>query len=170
MSKIIDRFFKWYNKHYLLNISIALALFLLQLIHLYWLGTDVIAEKLTNQRFFPFPDLWLPLLILVDYIEIPALFTTSLIYINELRKRYNFKSLLFLILLLSQFLHIFWITDEYVIEHFTAINHQTILSGLLAWFAILIDYAEVPVIIDTVKRLLQALKEKKLKSIKKALK
>lgn len=170
MKKILDKFFLWYNKYYLLNLSIAFALFALQIVHLYWLGTSVIAEKLTSHSFFQVNNFWLGLLLIVDYTEIPALFSTGLIYVNEIRKNgSSFKNMLFIVLLLSQFLHIFWITDEFVIEHFTKISHQTIFSGFLAWIAILIDYGEVPVIIDTTKKLIAALKKGKLKAVKQVL-
>src|SRR3989344_1566203 len=150
MSKILNNFFNWYNKHYTLNVSIALGLFLLQLIHLYWLGTHVIALKVFGVSFFTPSELYEQIIILVDYTEIPALITTGLIYINELRQKRNFKSALFIVLLLSQFLHIFWITDEFVLESFTGAVKDTVLPGWLAWLAILIDYLELPVIWDTI--------------------
>ncbi len=50
-----------------------------------------------------------------------------------------------ILLINSQWLHIFWITDEILLE-------QGILSPFLAWLAILIDYLELPVIFDTMKR------------------
>ena len=171
MKNLINKFFAWYNRYYLLNISIALFLFLLQLVHLYWLAADVIAFKLIGQQFYPVSGLWYKLLLLVDYTEIPALITTALIYVNELRKKgYHFKSVLFIALLLSQFLHIFWITDEFVLEQFNIVEHASPHLPLwLAWIAILIDYLEVPVIIDTTKRLIDAIRKNNYKELKKAL-
>lgn len=59
----------------------------------------------------------------------------------------------------SQWLHILWITDEYVIEAFTDIHTALAIPPLLAWTAIAIDYLELPVIFDTTKKFLSALKK-----------
>ncbi len=171
MKTQIKSFFDWYERHYLLNISIAGGLFLLQLVHLYWLATDVIAFKLFEKSFFHLTGFWYYLILIVDYTEIPALISAGLIYVNELRKGYSLKSLLFIILLASQLLHIFWITDEFVVESFTSNSTPIIgLSGWLAWIAILIDYGEVPVIYDTLKRVWDAVKKGDLAQAGKALK
>ena len=85
----------------------------------------------------------------MDYTEIPALITTSFLYIYELRKRFSWKAVFFLIALNSQWLHLFWITDEFVLNQFSG-RPDTVLPVWLAWVAIMIDYLEVPVIIDTV--------------------
>ncbi len=167
---MVQRFWNWYEKHLILNISVALFLFLLQIIHLYWLGGHVISERLTGQSHVNFTGIWYYLILIVDYTEIPALISTALIYINELRKGYTFKNVFYLLLLLSQVLHIFWITDEYVVEVFTANVTVSHFSGITAWIAILIDYLEVPVIIDTVRRLYIALKQKQLTAVQQALK
>ena len=77
----------------------------------------------------------------------------SLVYVNELRHGFTLKALLFLLFLNSQWLHIFWITDEYVVQR--AVRRTRPSSSLpawLAWVAILIDYLELPVIYDTLKR------------------
>lgn len=164
MKKLINSFFNWYNRHLTLNIAIAAFLFALQIIHLYWLAADVIALKLFGESFLPLNPLLFRLIILVDYTEIPALLSTALIYVNDLRtKGYNFKSTLFIALLASQILHIFWITDTFVIETFAGRNHSIGMPGWLAWIAILIDYLEVPVIIDTVKKLIDAWQKKDYK-------
>ena len=163
MKRLIDRFFNWYEKHLTINITLALGLFLLQLIHLFWLFTDVVLLKLTGRSYFPISNLWQTAVVLVDYTEIPALFTVSLIYINELRKKLNLKSFLFLMLLLSQVIHIFWITDEFVVSQFTGQGAPVNIPGWLAWVAIAIDYLEIPVIIDTTKKLITAIKSRDLK-------
>jgi hypothetical protein len=155
-SKLFSNFFDWYEKHLKLNTAIASGLFLLQLIHLYWLFTDVILFKLTGHSYFPINHFWQYVLILVDYTEIPALISTTILYINEYRKTKTFKSFLFIFLLNSQWLHLFWITDEFVVESFNT-THQMILPAWLAWIAILIDYLEVPVIIDTTKKFVESL-------------
>jgi hypothetical protein len=172
MKNLWNSFWKWYNQNLTLNIAIAAILFSLQLIHLYWLFADVILFKLTGHSYFHLTGIWYYLIILVDYTEIPALITTSLIYINEIRtKGYSFKNVLFIFLLLSQFLHIFWITDEFVIGTFTGSQGQFIgIPAWLAWIAILIDYGEVPVIIDTFKKLFEALKTGDTKRVKEAFK
>lgn len=170
MKKLISSFWGWYERNYLLNISFATLLFSIQLVHLYWLSADVVATKLFSQSFFKLEGIWYLLILIVDYTEIPALITTSFIYLNELRKGYKISSLLYLFFLNSQWIHIFWITDEFVIEQFTKIDSQTILPLWLAWIAITIDYLELPVIFDTIKRLIQAIQQKDIKQMAKALK
>ena len=156
---IFDKFWKWYNRHLLLNTAIAAGLFVLQLVHLYWLTTHVVFHRVFEISLWnPSPFLeWL--LLIVDYTEIPALITTSLVYINELRKKNNLKSILYLIFLNSQFLHIFWITDEFVVEQFSG-RSGTILPFWLAWVAILIDYLELPVIFETLAKAIKEVKRK----------
>ncbi len=167
MRKVFNDFFNWYNKHLTLNITIAAFLFSLQLIHLYWLFTDVILFKLFGSSFFNLTGLWYSAILIVDYTEIPALISTGLIYVNELRKKgYSFKNVLFIFLLASQFLHIFWITDEYVIEQFAHVSNAPILPHWLAWIAILIDYGEVPVIIVTSKRVCGAVSHGRIRQEK----
>lgn len=158
------KFWAWFEKHKTLTTGVAAFLFTLQLVHLYWLTTDVVLLKLTGQSFFKPSVLLQSLIYIVDYLEIPAIFTTSLLYLNELRKKFNFKSLWFLIFINSQWLHIFWITDEFVIEHF--FNHQPgiIIPLWFAWVAILIDYLELPVIVDTLKKFFVSLKKEGLTS------
>lgn len=170
MGSLINKFFVWYNKYYLVNVSIAAFLFALQIIHLYWLAADVIAFKLFGESFFHLEGIWYYLILLVDYTEIPALISVSLVYINELRQKFNWKSALFIGLLLSQFLHIFWITDEFVVEQFVEGTKATVLPVWLAWVAILIDYGEVPVIIDTIKKVWDGVKKGNLKQAGNALK
>jgi hypothetical protein len=160
MRELIRNFFDWYEKHLLLNMSIALGLFLLQLVHLYWLFADVIMLRLTGNSLFPLTGIWQSIIVLVDYTEIPALIGTSLIYINELRKKWSLKSFLFILLLSSQFLHMFWITDEFVISQFTGADSPLNIPGWLAWVAIAIDYLEIPVIIDTTLKIITAIRKR----------
>src|SRR5690606_19146011 len=98
------------------------------------------------------------LILVVDYLEIPAIISTSLVYIHELREKFNYKSLIFLFFLNSQWLHLFWITDEIVIETFTG-SALVQIPVWLAWFAILIDYLELPVVYDTLRSFIKALKK-----------
>jgi hypothetical protein len=151
-----NRFWAWYERHYWLTISVSTGLFALQIVHLYWLTTAVVMKLLLGHSYFTTAPIVQLVLILVDYTEIPALIATSLIYINDLRKKFTWKSVLFLIFLNSQWLHLFWITDEFVVDIFRS-HSGTILPLWLAWIAILIDYLELPVIVDTVMRMLEEL-------------
>lgn len=58
----------------------------------------------------------------------------------------------------TQWIHLFWITDEFVVDSFTGNGTNTILPIWLAWAAIPIDYLELPVIYDTMKKFLLTLK------------
>lgn len=151
MKNILARFWEWYNRYYLLALTITSFLFLLQLFHLYWLFTDVILLRLTGHSYFAFPPLWGTISTVLDYTEIPALVSTSLVYINQFRLTGQKKNLWYLFALNIQWLHLFWITDQVVVETF---GQQSYLhwSALLAWIAILIDYAELPVMYDTAKK------------------
>lgn len=153
-------FWEWYERTYTLNVSIALTLFLIQLFHLAWLTGEVVWAHIFGAPFFVFTGAWETVIVLVDYTEIPALLSVSLIYINELRSGWNFKSALYLVFLNSQFLHIFWITDEYVVTMFN--NPGTILPLWVAYLAIAIDYLELPVMFDTFKRFFSALRERRV--------
>ena len=84
---------------------------------------------------------------LADYAEIPALVSATLLYGYHLRTRLQVRSLVYLVLVNSQWVHLLWLTDEVVVRTFTA---QTLLvwPALAAWTAILIDYLELPVILD----------------------
>jgi len=153
-------FWDWYDRNYVLNVSIALGLFLLQITHLFWLGGEVMATRLFGYPFFEFSGLSETAILFVDYVEIPAIFTMTLVYIDAWRRGAKWNAFLMLVLLHSQWLHIFWITDEYITDTFSA-SGQTILPVWLAWTAILIDYLEVPVVFDTLKKLYTAVMEKR---------
>jgi len=160
-----QRFWRWYERHYLFNITLSAGLFLLQLVHLYWLTTHVVLFRLLGHSYFSPSPLWQYLLIAVDYTEIPALLATSLMYIHDLRRRgMRWKILLYLLFLNIQWLHLFWITDEFVINQFSD-TPATILPMWLAWVAIFIDYLELPVIFDTIRRLSWQLKENRFRDI-----
>ena len=132
---------------------------LLQIFHLVWLFAEVVWMKLSGTPLFSLHGMPKLIMVLVDYTEIPALISASLIYVNELRKSFSFKSLLFLVFLNSQWLHLFWITDEFVMAVFIQ-GTAIIMPVWLAWVAILIDYLEVPVIYDTVKKFIVSLRRK----------
>src|SRR3989344_889405 len=119
-------FWRWYERTYTLNISIALGLFLLQIVHLIWLFGEVVWTKAFGTPLFTFGPIHDLVVAVVDYTEIPALISASLIYINELRKLWSWKNILYLIFLNSQWLHLFWITDEIVVTSLTGTVAVTI--------------------------------------------
>ena len=160
LKKIADSFFSWYERNYTLNLGIASFLFIWQLVHLYWLTVDVVFLRLFGVSLLPLEGIWEFLIIFADYTEIPALLSTSLIYIHSLTKKFSWKNILFLVFVNSQWLHLFWITDEFVIQQFTNAS-VAILPIWLAWLAILIDYLELPVIYDTVKKFFVSLGRRK---------
>lgn len=141
-------FWGWYERNYSLILWATTLLFLVQVVHLYWLGADVIAGKILGYSFFNPSALWRYLIIVVDYTEVPALVSTSVLYLYELRKKFSWKAVAFLVMLNSQWLHLFWITDEFVINQFAG-RADSVLPAWLAWVAIFIDYLELPVIVDT---------------------
>ena len=151
MKKYINHFWSWYEENLHLNIGIAAGIFIWQLIHLVWLTSDVVIWRLFSFAPLNLSGVWEYLIIAVDYMEIPALITVSLVYINDLRQNRDiFKSILFLVLLNSQWLHLFWITDEFVLAHFRGEHIPAPLW--LIWLAISIDYLELPVIYDTIRK------------------
>jgi len=158
IREAIREFWQWYERHYALNIAIAAGLFLLQLVHLVWLTGQPLAEMVTGSPLFDIgaPARWA--IVLVDYTELPALVSVSLVYVNELRKNgVALKPILYLVFLNSQWLHIFWITDEFVVA--AGDGASTSLPVWLAYVALLIDYLELPVIYDTVRRLAVSVRE-----------
>ncbi len=162
MRDLWRNFFDWYERNYLINITVAAGLFLLQLIHLYWLTVDVVFMRLFDVSYFNPDGLVYYFILLVDYTEIPALISVSLVYINDLRKGFAWKPVIFLIFLNSQWLHIFWITDEFVVNEFTGEAAVSSLPAWAAWFAIMIDYLELPVIYDTMRKFFVAMRERRV--------
>ncbi len=165
-ARLWQGFWGWYERNYVLNVGLAALLFMLQIAHLTWLGADPIATRLTDHSVFSLHGFLQYAIWFVDYTEIPALIAASLVYVNELRRGFSFKAVLFLVFLNSQWLHIFWITDEFVAGELSGAGGAgaSALPGFLAWVAILIDYLELPVIYDTLKRLATALRQRRLPS------
>jgi len=162
-------FWSWYERNYVLNVSIALGLFIIQIIHLTWLGGEVVALRAFGYTLFELSGIWEKIIVLVDYTEIPAIFTMTLVYVDAWRRGDRRNAVLMLFLLHSQWLHIFWITDEFVVDTFSEHGH-TVLPMWLAWVAIGIDYLEIPVILDTLKKLFVAVRDKKgIAGVKEAL-
>ena len=160
MSRPLRGFWSWYERHYLLNVGLASGLFVLQLVHLYWLTTHVVMHRILGYGLFDPSAVLEYLIIIVDYTEIPAIVTTSVYYFYQLQKGFSWKPVLLLIALNSQWLHLFWITDEFVINQFS--GRATILPVWLAWVAILIDYLELPVIFDTLREFVRTLRQRGL--------
>jgi hypothetical protein len=156
----MQRFWNWYERHYTLNVSIAAALFALQILHLVWLTAEPLWTKLFDEALFTIDKPYSWPLYLVDYTEIPALLGVSLLYLHELRSGLALRPVLFLVFLNTQWLHIFWITDEFVVDSSGA--QGTVLPAWLAYAAILIDYLELPVIADTVRKTVAAHRERRL--------
>lgn len=154
-------FWDWYERNYTLNAGIAAGLFLIQIIHLIWLFGEVIWFKLTGTPLFTLTGVWKTIIILVDYTEIPAIISTSFVYIHDIRTKRGIKPWAYLLFINSQWLHLFWITDEFVIDAFT--THTAILPIWLAWVAIFIDYLELPVIVDTIQKFIQSAEEDTVK-------
>ncbi len=165
----MKKFWNWYEKNETLALGITTFLFVLQLIHLFWLFAHVIMLRLTGVSYFDPTGIWNFFILLVDYTEIPALIATSVLYLNEYRKTKSKKSLLFLLFLNTQWIHLFWITDEFVVTTFTG-NAPLMIPAWLAWIAILIDYLEVPVIIDTLRKFIKEIKNGQVKKALLALK
>lgn len=162
MKKAFEKFFDWYEKYTDQNTVVAAALFVTQILHLVWLTLFVIAGRLTGEPIWEPSSFWETLLILFDYFEIPAIIATTLLYISKLRRNENVKKAVRnLVFINSQWLHIFWITDEFVIDKLTgAAEYATILPFWLAWLAIVIDYLELPVIYDTAKESILIIKRR----------
>jgi len=156
---MVKKFWSWYKENLLLNQAIVAVLFGWQILHLFWLTTHVVAEKFLGYPFFNPSESYQFLLIIADYFEIPALISGTLLYFYALKEGSVKKNLTFILLINSQWLHLFWITDEFVIDSFGH-RESTILPFWLAWVAIFIDYLELPVIYDTMRSTLKKLLKK----------
>ena len=156
MKILSNNFSVWYKKNYKINLYITAGLFVWQLAHLYWMFADIILFRLFGQEFWQVGKLGNFIISIVDYTEIPALVLSSLFYFHELQKNFHWKNVLFLFLINSQWFHLFWITDEVVYAQFTGTS-ALLLPLWLSWLAILIDYLEIPVIYDTLKKVVVSL-------------
>ncbi len=163
---LLNNFWNWYERHYRINLILTTFLFLLQVFHLYWLFTDVVLLRLTGHSYFLLKPIWGQFSIFFDYSEIPALISTTILYAHYLRQKFSYKHLFYLLFLNIQWLHILWITDEYVIEQLSGVGSLIHWGNTLAWIAIAIDYLELPVIFDTTKQTIKEIgkyfKEKNL--------
>lgn len=150
------KFWEWYNRSYRAQLRIAAFLFGLQIVHLAWLTAFVVAPKILGEpiRIGSAPVFEF-LVVVVDYLEVPAIITTSLVYSASFARERKKKDVLYLVLLNVQWLHILWITDEVVLEAFARGAHSFVWHPVIAWLAIMIDYLELPVIFETIKRAIQ---------------
>jgi hypothetical protein len=149
MSVAIQKILDFWTKYESLNLKITFILISLQILHLYWLTTDVVLQRIAGESYLGLPRILLPLFIVIDYVEIPALVSGITFYLFSIFKRgsHSRKNVVFLLLLAIQVVHIFWITDEVVYESLLD-NDLVIFPVYAAWTAILIDYLEIPVMVD----------------------
>jgi hypothetical protein len=145
-----QKFLGWYEKHRRVHVAIAAGLFTTQIVHLIWLTGNAVTPRLFGFQFFDAGPVGQVLIAAVDYLEIPAIISASLLYILDFRKGFAWKPLLMLFFINSQWLHLFWITDEVVVTTLT--DGVETWPAWLAWIAILIDYLELPVIYDTLRQ------------------
>lgn len=155
-----NNFWRWYEKRYNIIAPATALLFLLQLVHLYWMTTNVAFVRLFGHAFWNPSTFWNTVIALVDYTEIPAIISSTVFYIHQYREGMDlrWKSILFLFLINSQWVHLFWITDEVIYAQFTGAA-AVMLPTWLSWSAIAIDYLELPVIYDTVKKAVISLRK-----------
>ena len=149
-----NKFINFYLRYQNLNLKISFLLISLQLLHLYWLTTDVVLYRITGTDYFVEASGFVLLFIIIDYIEIPALVSGIIYYFFNLiynKKEKRIKDTIFLILLAIQSIHIFWITDDIVYSTFVGADLIE-LPEYIVWIAILIDYLELPVIYDLLKK------------------
>jgi hypothetical protein len=155
-QKIVNFWYRYEN----LNLKITFILISLQLLHLYWLTTDVVLQRIYGESFLIFPKAFLPVFVVIDYIEIPALISGITFYSLSIYKHQkdSWKNSLFLAMLAVQVVHIFWITDEIVYD--TLFKTRLVEFPLyIAWIAILIDYLELPVMADLFYKIIKGEKK-----------
>ena len=149
MTVAIQKILNFWTRYENLNLKITFVLISLQILHLYWLTADVVFQRLLGHSYLGLPRELLPLFIIVDYVEIPALVSGITFYLFSISKGGpdSRKNVIFLVLLGIQVVHIFWITDEIVYQSLLG-NDLIKIPVYLTWVAILIDYLEIPVMID----------------------
>lgn len=154
-----NEFWNWYEKKYSVIAPLTAALFLLQLVHLYWITTNIVFLKVFGHPFWEPNGFWNTVIALVDYTEIPAILSTSVLYVHQYQRDSlrRWQSIAFLTMINSQWLHLFWITDEVIYAQFAGAA-AFMIPAWLAWTAISIDYLELPVIYDTIKKALVSLR------------
>ncbi|HEY8108750.1 MAG TPA: hypothetical protein VIF43_01955 [Patescibacteria group bacterium] len=160
----------WYERHYQLAVTVSALLFLTQLVHLYWLSAHVVAQRLVGESYWTLAPFWQAALSAADYLEIPALVSTSILYLVILHRQFTWKRFLILVGINLQWLHIYWITDEFVVASLGVGEAGTTLPVWLAWIAIGIDYLELPAIFDTTREAIREYRKRGLRGVRQALK
>lgn len=155
-KNLFAKIVSWYNRNYKANLYVAAGLLVLQLLHLYWMTTNIVMLKLFGREFWNVGTHGNILISLVDYTEIPAIILTSVFYLGQLGERFRWKEFILLLLINSQWIHLFWITDEVIVAEWTG-QAAIMLPAWLAWCAILVDYLELPVIYDTIRKSVKSL-------------
>lgn len=157
---MLNKFWKWYERNYKIIAPLTALLFLLQIVHLYWMTTNIVFFRALGHPFWNPGHLWNTIIALVDYTEIPAIISSSIFYIHQYRtnKESHSHSILFLLLINSQWIHLFWITDEVIYTQLSG-TAAFIMPVWLSWISISIDYLELPVMYDTIKKAILALRK-----------
>ncbi|MES3031709.1 MAG: hypothetical protein V4699_00490 [Patescibacteria group bacterium] len=160
---MLNKFWIWYERNYKVIAPITALLFLLQLVHLYWMTTNIVFFRLFEHPFWDPSKFWNTVIALVDYTEIPAILSSTIFYIHQYQKDSGMKwrSIIFLLLINSQWIHLFWITDEVIYAQIAG-TVAVMMPVWLSWVAISIDYLELPVMYDTVKKVIGSLRSKEI--------
>ncbi len=157
-----NKFWRWYEKWYRVITPLTAILFVSQFVHLYWMTTNVAFFRIFGYSFWDVSTFWNTVIALVDYTEIPAIISSSILYIYQYRmdKNMRWHSIFFLFFINSQWLHLFWITDEIIYTQFAG-TALVAIPVWLSWVAISIDYLELPVMYDTIKKAFSSLHQPK---------
>lgn len=132
---------------YVLYVNLGFLLF--QMLHLTWLATNFLLPS-----FFGTPPVsWFDtreasvFLSLADYIEVPVLIY-NIVYIAIVYRIHRIitkNHVTTLIIVMLQFIHIYWLTDEVILENAYPIY--------LTMIAVIIDYTELLWFRNTIKEL-----------------
>ncbi|MDO8466667.1 MAG: hypothetical protein Q7S83_00835 [bacterium] len=148
----MEKFWLWYERHYRISLAITAFLFTLQIVHLIWLATDIVLPAIIGTpHVFAENSFARIILALVDYTEIPALISVNILYLRHLKISPSFKHYTYLVFINLQWAHLFWITDEIILETFGKHGVTPEWNVWLAVLAIGIDYLELPVIYETLR-------------------
>lgn len=83
---MLNKFWLWYEREYRVIAPLTALLFLLQLVHLYWMTTNIVFFRLFGHPFWDPSAFWNTVIALVDYTEIPAIISSSVFYIHQYKK------------------------------------------------------------------------------------
>jgi hypothetical protein len=120
-----------------------------QSIHLLWLATNYLFPSIfgvTPWAIFEDRNVEV-ILSIVDFIEVPFLMFNVIYFgLRLLRKKTDKMLIVTTAIVLLQFVHIFWLTDEVIMENGS-------LPKVFAVFSILIDYLEIQTMYVSIKRI-----------------